>query len=81
MDEPDKGSAECAGLDEGLAVGTDDGAGNAEGLADKLVEKKRSVANKRGEAVETKNRHDEIWRGGAQIGRRRRRVRWIKYIK
>ena len=28
-DKPDKGSAACAGLDEGLVVGTDDGAGHA----------------------------------------------------
>ena len=71
MDEPDRGSAACAGLDEGLAVGTDDGVGHAEGLADELVEKKRPDG---GGAEEERRRGKPTRRnkeGRAQTGRRR----------
>ena len=64
MDGPDKGSADCAGLDEGLAVGTDDGAGLAEGLADKLVEKKQPDGGRERRSGGEENRRDETSREG-----------------
>ena len=64
MDEPDKRSVVCSGLDEGLAAGTDDGAGLAEGLADELVEKKRPDGGRERRNGGEENRRDETRRGG-----------------
>ena len=64
VDEPDRGSAAGAGPDEGLAVGTDDGAGHAEGLADELVEKKRPDGGRERRSGGGENRRDETSRGG-----------------
>ena len=64
MDEPDRGSAACAGLDEGLAIGTDDGAGHAGGLADELVEKKRPDGGRERRSRGEENRPDKTRRGG-----------------
>ena len=63
VDELDKGSAACAGLDEGLVVGTEDGAGLAEG-ADELLEKKRPNGGRERRIGGEENRQDETRRGG-----------------